>query len=107
MAKARSLCLPMNFDPEEVAEGGVIRDRTRIGASLADVDPMNVERYILSCSSVVFPRHFRQRSPSSFKCLFVVVDVAILLLSDLKTTSNTSAVWIFLGRHILLHVCMF
>ncbi len=44
MAKARSQCLPMNFDPEDVSAGGVIRDRTRIGASLADVDPMSIDR---------------------------------------------------------------
>ncbi len=44
MAKARSLCLPMNFDPEDVSTGGVIRDRARIGASLADVDPMSIDR---------------------------------------------------------------
>ncbi len=45
MAKARSLCLPMNFDPEDVSTGSVIRDRSRIGASLADVDPMSIDRW--------------------------------------------------------------
>ncbi len=43
MQKARSQCLPMNFTPEDVSQTS-IRDRMRIGASLADVDPMTVDR---------------------------------------------------------------
>ena len=38
-------CLPMNFDPEDVSRG-VIHDRVRIGSSLADVDPMNIDRMV-------------------------------------------------------------
>ena len=45
MQKARMQCLPMNFDPEDVSRG-VIHDRVRIGSSLADVDPMNVDRMV-------------------------------------------------------------
>ena len=46
MKKARLQCLPMNFDPSELSQP-VIRDRQRIGASLADVDPMNINREVL------------------------------------------------------------
>ena len=35
----------MNFDPEDVSRG-VIHDRVRIGSSLADVDPMNIDRMV-------------------------------------------------------------
>ncbi|XP_013413245.1 ATPase family AAA domain-containing protein 2 [Lingula anatina] len=45
MTKARQRCLPMNFGPEDVGQGA-IRDRMKIGASLADVDPMNIDRSI-------------------------------------------------------------
>ena len=43
MAKGRSQCLPMNFAPEDISHGAT-RDRVRIGASLADIDPMNIDR---------------------------------------------------------------
>ncbi|XP_066272923.1 ATPase family AAA domain-containing protein 2-like isoform X2 [Branchiostoma lanceolatum] len=45
MARARIRCLPMNMLPDDVASG-VIRDRTKIGSSLADVDPMNIDRSV-------------------------------------------------------------
>ncbi|XP_019638886.1 PREDICTED: ATPase family AAA domain-containing protein 2-like isoform X1 [Branchiostoma belcheri] len=45
MARARMRCLPMNMLPDDVA-GGVIRDRSKIGSSLADVDPMNIDRSV-------------------------------------------------------------
>lgn len=35
-------CLPMNLTAEDLASG-VLRDRTKVGASLADVDPMNLD----------------------------------------------------------------
>ncbi|KAG5846369.1 hypothetical protein ANANG_G00114190 [Anguilla anguilla] len=35
-------CLPMNLRPEDLASG-VLRDRVKVGASLADVDPMNLD----------------------------------------------------------------
>ncbi|MGH0143639.1 UNVERIFIED_CONTAM: hypothetical protein FKN15_028851 [Acipenser sinensis] len=35
-------CLPMNLRPEHLASG-VLRDRVKVGASLADVDPMSVD----------------------------------------------------------------
>jgi ATP-dependent 26S proteasome regulatory subunit len=45
MVKARNRCLPMNFSPDDVAQG-VIKDRMKIGSSLADVDPMAVDRSV-------------------------------------------------------------
>uniref|UniRef100_A0A8C9XAD9 ATPase family AAA domain-containing protein 2 n=1 Tax=Sander lucioperca TaxID=283035 RepID=A0A8C9XAD9_SANLU len=35
-------CLPMNLASEDLASG-VLRDRVKVGASLADVDPMNLD----------------------------------------------------------------
>jgi hypothetical protein len=37
--------LPMNFDPNDAASG-VVRERQRIGASLADIDPMIIDRKV-------------------------------------------------------------
>ena len=45
MNKARLQCLPMNLDPTDMSQP-VIRDRQRIGASLADVDPMTINREV-------------------------------------------------------------
>ena len=45
MAKARSRCLPMNFAAQDLA-GGVLKDREKIGSSLADVDPMNIDHKV-------------------------------------------------------------
>ncbi|XP_077442604.1 ATPase family AAA domain-containing protein 2B isoform X2 [Stigmatopora argus] len=42
MTRARNRCLPMNLRAEDLASG-VLRDRTKVGASLADVDPMNLD----------------------------------------------------------------
>ncbi|XP_037541679.1 ATPase family AAA domain-containing protein 2B [Nematolebias whitei] len=42
MTRARNRCLPMNLTAEDLASG-VLRDRVKVGASLADVDPMNVD----------------------------------------------------------------
>ena len=45
MQRSRTECLPMNFTPEDISSG-VTRDRVRIGASLADINPMTVDRSI-------------------------------------------------------------
>ncbi|XP_041105794.1 ATPase family AAA domain-containing protein 2B-like isoform X2 [Polyodon spathula] len=42
MTRARNRCLPMNLRPQHLASG-VLRDRVKVGASLADVDPMSVD----------------------------------------------------------------
>ena len=36
----------MNFDMDDLAGSIVMRDRQRIGASLADIDPMTVDRSV-------------------------------------------------------------
>ncbi|XP_033120277.1 ATPase family AAA domain-containing protein 2-like [Anneissia japonica] len=41
MAKSRMRCLPMNLLPEDVT--GVMKDRQKIGSSLADIDPMTID----------------------------------------------------------------
>uniref|UniRef100_A0A673G3W1 ATPase family AAA domain-containing protein 2 n=1 Tax=Sinocyclocheilus rhinocerous TaxID=307959 RepID=A0A673G3W1_9TELE len=42
MSRARNRCLPMNLRAEDLTSG-VLRDRVKVGASLADVDPMNLD----------------------------------------------------------------
>lgn len=42
MTRARNRCLPMNLTAEDLASG-VLRDRAKVGTSLADVDPMNLD----------------------------------------------------------------
>ena len=50
MAKARARCLPMNFNTGDIF--GVLKDRERardrqgIGSSLADVDPMSIDKRV-------------------------------------------------------------
>ncbi|TNN30539.1 ATPase family AAA domain-containing protein 2B [Liparis tanakae] len=53
MSRARNRCLPMNLASEDLASG-VLRDRAKVGASLADVDPMNLDSSSLK-EMVVFP----------------------------------------------------
>uniref|UniRef100_A0A8C5M8F0 ATPase family AAA domain-containing protein 2 n=1 Tax=Leptobrachium leishanense TaxID=445787 RepID=A0A8C5M8F0_9ANUR len=45
MAKSRNRCLPMNLRAEDLASG-ILRERVKVGASLADVDPMNIDRSV-------------------------------------------------------------
>lgn len=50
-------CLPLNFRAEDLASG-ILRERVKVGASLADVDPMIVDK------SVGFLRIFYFPSPN-------------------------------------------
>jgi SpoVK/Ycf46/Vps4 family AAA+-type ATPase len=52
MNKARQRCLPMNITNTDMnlASFGTARDRQRVGASLADVDPMNVDKSVTFAS---------------------------------------------------------
>lgn len=45
MARARNRCLPVNFRAEDLASG-ILRERVKVGASLADVDPMNIDKSV-------------------------------------------------------------
>lgn len=64
MAKARGRCLPMNFTLDDAATG-ILKERARIGSSLADVDPMNIDNKVKGCGIkeclaelvVVFKQH--------------------------------------------------
>lgn len=38
-------CLPLNFRAEDLASG-ILRERVKVGASLADVDPMIVDKSV-------------------------------------------------------------
>ncbi|XP_037668877.1 ATPase family AAA domain-containing protein 2B isoform X4 [Choloepus didactylus] len=55
MARARNRCLPMNFRAEDLASG-ILRERVKVGASLADVDPMNIDKsaYLMRPSIIFF-----------------------------------------------------
>lgn len=44
MARARNQLLPMNLADKDVV--GTMKDRQRIGASLADVDPMTIDKSV-------------------------------------------------------------
>ncbi|KAM4679915.1 ATPase family AAA domain-containing protein 2B isoform 5-T6 [Amazona ochrocephala] len=55
MARARNRCLPLNFRAEDLASG-ILRERVKVGASLADVDPMIVDKsaYLMRPSIIFF-----------------------------------------------------
>lgn len=53
MARARNRCLPMNISAENLKNSNIIKDRVKIGSSLADVDPMNVDRTVSICIYIV------------------------------------------------------
>lgn len=36
----------MNFDPDDISRSTLLRDRQKIGSSLADVDPMNIDKSV-------------------------------------------------------------
>ncbi|XP_023242339.1 ATPase family AAA domain-containing protein 2B-like [Centruroides sculpturatus] len=58
MARARNRCLPMNFTDDDLKHG-VLRDRNRIGCSLADIDPMNINKSIMFDSIGGLDHHIR------------------------------------------------
>ncbi|XP_054717398.1 LOW QUALITY PROTEIN: ATPase family AAA domain-containing protein 2-like [Uloborus diversus] len=45
MARARNRCLPLNFVEEDLTKGA-LRDRIKIGSSLADIDPMAIDKTV-------------------------------------------------------------
>lgn len=46
MMRARQRCRPMNFTEEDLKANTVLRDRSMIGGSLADVEPMTVDKNV-------------------------------------------------------------
>ena len=49
----------MNFEPNDI-NTGVLRDRTKTGASLADIDPMNIDRSVNFTNVGGLGKHIRQ-----------------------------------------------
>lgn len=47
----------MNFGPEDIANT-LVRDRMRIGSSLADVDPMSVDKSVSFHTDLVNDKYF-------------------------------------------------
>lgn len=41
--------LPMNFESDDILKSSLLRDRQKIGSSLADVDPMTIDRTVSMC----------------------------------------------------------
>ena len=62
MAKARARCLPMNFNSGDIFD--VLKDRQRarerqgVGSSLADVDPMSIDKSVCIDLSFAYNQHF-------------------------------------------------
>ncbi|XP_052256515.1 ATPase family AAA domain-containing protein 2-like isoform X2 [Dreissena polymorpha] len=46
MMKARQNLLPMNFESDDIMKSSLLRDRQKIGSSLADVDPMTIDKTV-------------------------------------------------------------
>ncbi|XP_064486868.1 ATPase family AAA domain-containing protein 2-like [Ornithodoros turicata] len=59
MARARNRCLPMNFQEEDLLKG-VLRDRAKSGTSLADVDPMQIDKDVMFDRVGGLDEHIRQ-----------------------------------------------
>ncbi|XP_060557412.1 ATPase family AAA domain-containing protein 2-like isoform X2 [Ruditapes philippinarum] len=59
MLKARQRCLPMNFDPDDISRSTLLKDRQKIGSSLADVDPMNIDKSVTFNSVGGLGKHIR------------------------------------------------
>ncbi|XP_075525041.1 ATPase family AAA domain-containing protein 2-like isoform X1 [Dermacentor variabilis] len=59
MVRARNRCLPFNFQEKDLFEG-VLRDRAKIGSSLADVDPMHVDKEVMFDRVGGLDSHIRQ-----------------------------------------------
>ena len=51
--------LPMNFTNDDMATG-ILRDRTRAGASMADIDPMDLDRSVTFDSIGGLGKHLRK-----------------------------------------------
>ncbi|KAK6180283.1 hypothetical protein SNE40_012469 [Patella caerulea] len=58
MMKSRNRCLPFNLTKEDM-NTGILKDRAKIGASLADIDPMEVDRSITFESVGGLDKHVR------------------------------------------------
>ena len=55
---------PLNFDADMMSASGVLKDRVRTGASLADVDPMEIDKSVSNTMSSTLYFETRVRSVS-------------------------------------------
>uniref|UniRef100_A0A8C0GLU8 ATPase family AAA domain containing 2B n=1 Tax=Chelonoidis abingdonii TaxID=106734 RepID=A0A8C0GLU8_CHEAB len=69
MARARNRCLPMNFRAEDLASG-ILRERVKVGASLADVDPMILDKSVRFDSIGGLSHHIHALKEMVVGCLF-------------------------------------
>ncbi len=58
MKRSRLDCLPMNFTPDDTRRGP-LHDRLRIGTSLADISPMNIDNNVTFDSIGGLNKHIR------------------------------------------------
>nr|CAB3224058.1 ATPase family AAA domain-containing protein 2 [Phallusia mammillata] len=59
MMKARNRCLPMNISQNDLAQHGFSKERRNIGSSLADIDPMQVDKSTMFSSVGGHQKHIR------------------------------------------------
>ncbi|GFN79136.1 ATPase family aaa domain-containing protein 2b [Plakobranchus ocellatus] len=60
LAKARNSMMPMNMAPDALASASVIKDRVKSGVSLADVEPMNIDKSVTFDSIGGLGKHIRK-----------------------------------------------
>lgn len=73
-------CLPLNFRAEDLASG-ILRERVKVGASLADVDPMIVDKSVRSVkTSFSFPQLCISRIHRSFSLELKLIHYILIVL---------------------------
>ncbi|KAK3753237.1 hypothetical protein RRG08_024509 [Elysia crispata] len=60
MAKARNRMMPMNMTADALASSSVLKDRVKSGVSLADVEPMNIDKSVSFDSIGGLGKHIRK-----------------------------------------------
>ncbi|RUS81519.1 hypothetical protein EGW08_010726 [Elysia chlorotica] len=60
MAKARNRMMPMNMTADVLASSSVLKDRVKSGVSLADVEPMNIDKNVTFDSIGGLGKHIRK-----------------------------------------------
>lgn len=60
MAKARNRMMPMNMTADTLASSTVLKDRVKSGVSLADVEPMNIDKSVTFDSIGGLGKHIRK-----------------------------------------------
>ncbi|GFS05733.1 ATPase family AAA domain-containing protein 2B, partial [Elysia marginata] len=60
MAKARNRMMPMNMTADALTSSSVLKDRVKSGVSLADVEPMNIDKSVTFDSIGGLGKHIRK-----------------------------------------------